>query len=90
MVKTQKKAVRKTKKRRKEDVIDEVLDETRIKKIPEAHKAMVVMWDNMDKISDTEQLIEAGDRRWNTSTSKYVRANYDKLVKLVKKAKRRV
>jgi len=77
-------------KRRKEDVIDDILSETQIKKIPEAHRAMVVIWDNMDKISNMKRLIEAGDSRWNTSTSKYVSANYDKLVKLVKKAKRKV
>ena len=73
----------------KEDVIGEVLNETRIKKIAEADKAIRVIWDNIDKVEDIRGLINAGDKRWNTDTSKYVKANYEKVVELTKEAIRR-
>ena len=73
----------------KEYAIDEVLNETRIRKVSEAYTAMRVIWDNIDKTDNMRELINEGDNRWNTETSKYVRANYEKLVELTKEAIRR-
>ena len=73
----------------KQDIITEVLSETRIKKVHEPYMAMGVMWDNIDKVDNQRELIRIGDARWNTATSKYAGANYDKLVKLTKEAIKR-
>ena len=73
----------------KEQLIDEVLNETRITKVSEAYTAMRVIWDNIDKIGDMRGLICEGDNRWNTETSKYVKVKYEKLVSLTKEAIRR-
>ena len=73
----------------KQDIITEVLSETRIKKVHEPYTAIRVMWDNIDKVDNQRELIRIGDARWNIATSKYVRANYDKLVDLTKEAMKR-
>lgn len=83
------KRVKSENERRKEDVISEVLDETRIKKQAEAYTAMKILWENRDKWNNRRELIKAGDRRWNLSTSKYVSANYERLVELTEEAMRR-
>jgi len=69
--------------------INEVLSETRIRKVHEPYFAMVVIWDNQDKIKNKRETIQAGDRRWNTATSRYVSSNYDRLVNLTKEAIKR-
>ena len=71
------------------ECINEVLSGTRIRKVAEPYKAIYVIWDNINEVGNKRELIRIGDRRWNTATSKYVSANYDRLVDLTKEAIKR-
>lgn len=71
------------------DIVEEVLSETRIKKVSEPFTAILVIWDNINTVGNKRELIRIGNSRWNTDTSRYASANYDRLVGLTKEAIKR-